>query len=201
MLSLRGSRRLHGLVLLGLLGAGLALTADALWLAGKAKLAQVLLQQAWSDTLAEGGAHKPWPWADHWPVARLEVPGLAVDQIVLAGESGAVLAFAPGQNMQAGEPGGGGTVVISGHRDTHFRFLQDMRPGMQVQVQTPTAVVQYRVRSAVIVDARAVQLPVRGDQEELVLVTCYPFDSLRAGGSLRYLVWADRIGPAEPSHI
>ncbi len=200
MLSLRGSRRLHGLVLLGLLGAGLALTADALWLAGKAKLAQVLLQQAWSDTLAEGGAHKPWPWADHWPVARLEVPGLAVDQIVLAGESGAVLAFAPGQNMQAGAPSGGGTVIISGHRDTHFRFLRDLRPGMLVQVQTQSAAVQYRVRSAVIVDARAVQLPVSGDQEELVLVTCYPFDSLRAGGSLRYLVWADRIGPAEPSH-
>ena len=28
---------------------------------------------------------KPWPWADTWPVARLVVPSLGIDQIVLEG--------------------------------------------------------------------------------------------------------------------
>ena len=190
MLSAYVKRHLHRLVFLGLLASALALTADALWLAGKAKLAQTLLSKAWYATLDDGRQHKPWPWADHWPVARLKVPDLAVDQIVLAGESGPVLAFAPGQNMQADRPGDGGTVVISGHRDTHFRFLKDLRPGMVINVQTRKGSIRYQVRDTAIVDSKISKIPVSRDFEQLVLVTCYPFDSLLAGGSLRYLVWA-----------
>ena len=31
------------------------------------------------------------------------------------------------------------------------------------------------------------------DADQLVLVTCYPFDALRAGGPLRYVVFADPV--------
>jgi sortase A len=192
MLGVELKKHWHRILLLGLLVAGVGLTADALWLAAKAKLAQILLSQAWSATLHDGQQHKPWPWADHWPVARLQVPDLAVDQIVLAGESGAVLAFAPGQNMQGHRPGDGGTIVISGHRDTHFQFLRDLKNGMVINVQTREGIIQYQVRKTAIVDSRNTKIPIEGDLEQLVLVTCYPFDSLLAGGPLRYQVWAEK---------
>ena len=185
-------KRWHQMVLVGLLAAGIVVTADALWLAGKAQLAQVLLSRAWAATLEDGTDQKPWPWADHWPVARLMVPDLSVNQIVLAGDSGAALAFAPGQNALAGKPGEGSAVVFSGHRDTHFRFLKEMAIGMEIDVQTRSQSIRYRVREVSIVDTRKFRIATGGQVELLLLVTCYPFDSLRAGGPLRYVVTAER---------
>jgi hypothetical protein len=34
------------------------------------------------------GEDAAWPWADTWPIARLVVLGLGVDQIVLEGADG-----------------------------------------------------------------------------------------------------------------
>src|SRR5690606_25926119 len=81
-------------VALALCAAGIG--AQPAWLQAKAALAQVLLQSAWSQSRDSGDAVKPWPWADTHPVARLSVPRLAIDQIVLAGDAGRVLAFGPG---------------------------------------------------------------------------------------------------------
>ena len=69
----------------------------------KAWLAPILIQQAWEQTLLSGGeAVKPWPWADTWPVARLWVPALGVERLVLAGDSGNALAFGPGRVQAVG---------------------------------------------------------------------------------------------------
>ena len=58
---------------LGLVGAVLAL--QGAWIPAKARIAQVLLELAWQQSLISGGEKtvKPWSWADTWPVARLEV--------------------------------------------------------------------------------------------------------------------------------
>jgi sortase A len=109
----------------------------------------------------------------------LEVPSQGIDQIVLSGDSGAVLAFAPGENMQA-HRAGGGARIISGHRDTHFRFLQYVR--------------HYRVSHKQIANASTDAINPAAMPGGLVLVTCYPFDALQAGGSERYLVFAHPIG-------
>ena len=67
----------------GLIGLALLLLALGLWqlggaalIHGKAWLAQRLLDRAWAATLAGGHEVKPWPWADTWPVARLQVDTL-----------------------------------------------------------------------------------------------------------------------------
>ena len=49
-------------------------------------ITQVLLERAWTRTLADGGAHRPWAWADTAPVARLTAPAHGIGQIVLAGD-------------------------------------------------------------------------------------------------------------------
>ena len=58
----------------------------------KAWLAQALIAQAWTRTLAGEERAKPWPWADTWPVARLRAPEQDVDLYVLAGADGRTIA-------------------------------------------------------------------------------------------------------------
>ena len=105
----------------------------------KAVLAQILLETAWVETLNGHVEVKPWPWADTWPVSRLTVPRLGIRRIVLAGASGSSLAFGPGLFSGTPLPGSTGNTVVAGHRDTHFRFLQDLKPGDAITIQTPDA--------------------------------------------------------------
>ncbi len=172
--------------------AGGVLLGHGGWIQAKAALAQVLMQHAWTRSLRDGAGHRPWPWADFWPVARLEVPAHDIDLIVLEGDAGNALAFGPGHNPRSGSPASDDTVVISGHRDTHFRFLQQIRPGERVMIQTAQGVRTYRVDHTAVVDARVSRLSVTRGDRRLLLVTCFPFGTLATGGPMRYLVTATR---------
>jgi sortase A len=160
----------------------------------KAWLAPVLIERAWQRTLSGAGWTKPWPWADTWPVARLRVPALGIDLPVLAGDGGHALAFAPGHSLSSATPGAAGRAVIGGHRDTHFAFLRDLTPGERLQLQLPTGEWRhYRVDGGRVVDIRRQALRVQRGRESLLLVTCYPFDTLRSGGPLRFTVAAHPV--------
>ncbi len=185
---------------------GLALVLGGLWQVGwagwihaKAALAQVLLERAWERTLAGERGVRPWPWADTYPVARLEVPALGRRQIVLAGASGRTLAFGPAHLDGTAPPAGRGHTVLSGHRDTHFSFLRDLQPGMVLNIQNSANGWQgYEVTGTGVIDARRARLAADSGRPALTLVTCYPFDTLVPGGPLRFLVHArglDGPGP------
>lgn len=186
-------RRARIALIAALLGGGLRQLGHGLWIPAKARLAQHLLQHAWARTLAGASAVKPWPWADTWPVARLRLPAHGVDLIVLDGVSGRTLAFGPGHMPGTPLPGGaGGVAVIAGHRDTHFRFLRDVQAGDEIVVEAPgRPPVRFRVRQRAVVDARTAVLAAASHAREIVLITCYPFEALRPGGPLRYIVLAE----------
>ncbi|MDX1513770.1 MAG: class GN sortase [Gammaproteobacteria bacterium] len=178
------------------IGAAAIFVAAGLWEGGhgvyihaKAELAQQLMNRAWEETRSSGRPVPPWRWADTWPVARLRVPALGVDQIVLHGETGNVLAFAPGLVSGSAEPGQPGRVVVSGHRDTHFRFLERLVPGDILLLERADGrTIRYRVTGRRIFDVRAPGSPPYPKSAGLSLVTCYPFDALVPGGPLRFLV-------------
>ena len=176
----------------------LALTAwqwgGAGYIHAKACVAQVLLTRAWTQAQATGNAVKPWPWADTAPLAKLEVPRLDISEIVLRGDSGRTLAFGPAWNEGSALPGERGTTVISGHRDTHFSFLQQLRPDDQISLDGVSGRRLYRVTQTRIVDAHATRIDASASDDSLLLVTCYPFDAIAAGGPLRYVVRAEAIG-------
>ena len=160
------------------------------WIHAKAAAAQILLERAWQQTLIDQQQNRPWPWADTWPIAELIVPHLDVSLIVLAGDSGASLAFGPGHSFSSAMPEERGTVLISGHRDTHFRFLENLEQGQRLILKTRTGIHYYTVSSTEIVNSRRYQTETGTD--ELILVTCYPFNSAMTGGRQRYLVHAQR---------
>jgi sortase A len=187
------ARSALGVLAVALAAVGTWQAGHGAWIHGKAWLGQHLLQRAWARTLA-GAAHaRPWPWADTWPVARLRVPAHRVDLVVLDGVSGHALAWAPGHATPSARPGAPGTAIISGHRDTHFRFLERLRAGDEVVVETAgRPPVRFRVREAMVVDARTAVIRSADDGgADLALVTCYPFGALEPGGPLRYVVLAE----------
>ena len=164
---------------------------SASYIHAKAILAQVLLETAWDKTLHGQQEVKPWSWADTWPVSRLNVPGLGIDRIVLAGASGSSLAFGPGHLFGSSLPGKQGNTVIAGHRDTHFKFLKDIKQGELIQLQSLTGeTFQYVVSEAIIVHEKEAEYLANKSENILTLITCYPFNAIRSGGPLRYLVIA-----------
>lgn len=157
----------------------------------KAWIAQQLLNDAWSSRLADGVPVRPWPWADTVPVARLRMDRLAVDQIVLAGASGRVLAFGPGHVSGTAKPGDDGNTVISAHRDTHFRWLRVVEIGDLLTLQAPDGdSLGYRVASMAVHHASDGYLLDPRLGSRLTLITCYPFDALNPGTQRRYVVTA-----------
>ena len=164
------------------------------WIQGKAIIAQYLLNSSWTKTRLDSvnSAYKPWPWADTWPVAKLIVPRLQVEQIILAGDSGSSLAFGPGLSLASVAPNTPGTTLISGHRDTHFQFLKDIQLKDTLYLQTAVQTERYQVYDLQIVDSKNYKVQSYTDEQALVLATCYPFDAITSGGTLRYLVFANK---------
>jgi sortase A len=181
--------------------AGLALTGQGAYIHAKAVLAQVLLERAFTDTLASGRPTKPWSWADTWPVARIEVKRLHASTIALAGSSGQALAFGPGHVELTAEAGERGVAVYAAHRDTHFRFLKDVAIGDEIDVtRSDGNTFRYRADGVSVVRFDASGIDPLSNGHELVLSTCWPFDAVTPGPA-RYVLHATMIGfSGAPDH-
>ena len=187
-----------GLRLLPLLLAaiGLVLLVKAAYIPAKAALAQWLLQRSWAALETGGETAAPWPGADLAPVARLHQPRLGIDQLVLDDASGRSLAFGPGRVAGSVRPGVPGNLVLSGHRDTHFRWLRHLAPGDELLLEAGDGrVLRYRVTDGRVVGADRVDLLDPFGFDGLRLLTCYPFDAVVPGTPLRYLVSARPVPP------
>ena len=172
--------------------AGFGLIGKGTYIHAKAIVAEYLLRSSWQDTIEKGIAIKPWPWADTWPVARMIVPEHGIDLVVLEGASGNVLAFGPGHLTPSSLPGQPGNSIISGHRDTSFRFLERVRVGDRITMQTRDgSMVSFKVIDTQIIDQAVLDLNIKSDIPLLTLSTCYPFDAVIPGGPERYLVFAE----------
>jgi len=177
-----------------ILSVGLCFLVSGSWIQIKAVVAQALLERSWQQTLSHGIPVQPWPWADHWPVAQLKFLRTKSELTVLSGDSGSSLAFAPGWNSKSAKPGEQGVTVISGHRDAHFKILKDIEMGDLIEVVTPQSeTVNYQVKTIEIVDSRVATINTEQSGQTLVLVTCYPFDAIVAGGPLRYVITAKEV--------
>ncbi|PIE46450.1 MAG: class GN sortase [Gammaproteobacteria bacterium] len=144
-------------------------------------LAQYLIEQAWENTLKTQQPTPPWSWADTYPVAKISVPQLGIQQYILAGANGSPLAFAPG--LYAGTkdlttisgqeklP----DTVIAGHHNTHFDFLKQLKYGEVIYFQNMAGENgRYQVNNIQTFDIQQQQLPAYFTGKTIQLVTCQP---------------------------
>jgi sortase A len=180
------------ILLVCLLLAGLAAGGEGLWIFAKARLAQILMEMSWRRALA-GERIKPWPWADTRAIARLTIERDGAAIIVLAGASGRTMAFGPGHLDGTAMPGDAGNCVITAHRDTHFAPLRYVGPGDILSVQRPDGrSVRYRVQATRVVSKSDTSVLRQDARTRLTLITCYPFDAVRPGTPLRWVVVAQK---------
>ena len=144
-------RKILTAISLILFAAGTGLLGGQAWLYAKAQVAKVLISRSFSEYLKAGKPCPPWSWADLHPIARMEVPRLAVERFVLSGASGSSMAFGPGHMDGTALPGEKGNCVLSGHRDTWFAFLEDLEPGDELRLQALSGIRTFSVRSIRIV--------------------------------------------------
>ncbi|HVY83189.1 MAG TPA: class GN sortase [Steroidobacteraceae bacterium] len=191
---------------------GVLALLQAGWIEVKAYAAQALIEAAWKRNQLGAMHARPWPWADTTPVARLTVlerdprstampPEHAVARgaplIVLEGSSGRNLAFGPTHDPASVLPGETGNSVISAHRDTHFKMLKTLALGDRLRVERVGGRVSFfAVTDIRVVDSRTTRIALDAERPRLTLVTCYPFDAIRPGGPLRFVVTADSIAGA-----
>jgi len=181
------------MLIVGLISVSVWQLGETAYIHAKAWLAQRLIAAAWDKSRESGVGVKPWPWADTYPVARIDAPRQRARLMVLSGASGRTLAFGPGHVAGTPLPGENGNSVVSGHRDTHFAFLRELRSGDVLMVQAPSGgVARYVVSAAEVVHRKDMRVLLDAGDDRLTLVTCFPFDSLVPGGSSRYVVVAIR---------
>jgi sortase A len=183
----------RALTAMALLIAGALIAAQALYIPAKAQVAQVLMSNAWAQQLKTGDLARPWPWADFAPTARLSFPTQNRSILAVTDASGESLAFGPTLMAASVKPGARGVAVFAAHRDTHFDFLKDVKPGDVVTVEMRDGPQRFRVTGSQVVrwDVSGIQTH-DGGAPRIALVTCWPLDA-KTPGPMRYVVWAELI--------
>lgn len=198
--------RLKLLALLMMVAGGMLL-GRAAYVAVKAEVAGVLIRRAWDRAVTSGRAQRPWSWADTHPVARLRIPRLGYDEIVLSGATPRTLAFGPAHLLSGARLGEPGNLQVAGHRTSWFRALEGIARGDRIElewVDTRKGLRRrsYRVDVVRITDPSEGELLMDTADDALTLITCYPFGA-RPDSPQRFMVRAVPVPDyrAEPKKV
>ena len=170
-------RWLSGAVIVA--GVGLVLASGASVARGaiardsaRSRWAEVEAARATSSARASVSAGN-WAVASGAPVARLEIPRLNLDEVVVEGVDESALRAGPGHMSGSALPGEKGNSVISAHRDRHFKSLGKIVVGDTILTDASQGKLRWTVSRIRVVDADA---PVLRTSETplLTLTTCWP---------------------------
>lgn len=122
------------------------------------------------------------PVAEGEPTARILIPAIGVDKIVVEGVSLADLKKGPGHYPESPLPGQEGNAAIAGHRTTYgapFNRIDELVAGDEIIVETVQGTFTYLVKEQLIVSPSQVDvLDDKGD-DRLTLTACHPKYSAR----------------------
>jgi sortase A len=107
------------------------------------------------------------------PVARLLIPKIHLDEIVLEGIDDGALNGGPGHYPGSPLPGESGNAIVSAHRDRHFRNLGQLAVGDTVITESGARTTRWVITRRQVVDKdRPVLFPSK--TAVLTLTTCWP---------------------------
>jgi len=107
------------------------------------------------------------------PVARLQIPKIGLDEIVLEGIDDEAMNGGPGHYPGSPLPAGAGNSIISAHRDRHFRNLGQLAIGDTIVTQSGATTVKWVVARRKVVEKDAALL-FPSKERKLTLTTCWP---------------------------
>lgn len=111
-------------------------------------------------------------------MARIRIPDIGLDTIVVTGISRSALRAGPGWDRRTPFPGEPGNATIAGHRTTYgspFRELDKLAPGSRIIVEAPgLPLAVFEVRASLIVEPHDVWVTNQTDGVRLTLTTCHP---------------------------
>ncbi len=123
------------------------------------------------------------------PVARILIPSISVDKVVVEGVDLDDLRKGPGHFTDTPLPGQKGNAAIAGHRTTYgapFGDLDKLKPGDEIRVSTVLGEAVYEVAGTRIVDPEEVEVVGDFGDNRLTLTACHP----KFSAAQRIIVWA-----------
>ena len=140
----------------------------------------------------------PPPPTEGDAVARLRIPRIDVDKIVVEGVQVDDLKRGPGHYPDSPLPGQPGNAAIAGHRTTYgapFNRIDELEQGDEILVTTVQGSFRYEVQRQLIVSPDQVEVLDDFGDSRLTLTACHPKYSARQ----RIIVVASLVGPAAPA--
>lgn len=129
----------------------------------------------WTD---EGIIDKRPPIPHKSPVAKIIIPKIKLNAIVIEGVDAEALKIGPGHIEETARPGEVGNMVISGHRVTYcrpFYYLDQLEPGDKIYIETPQGEkYTYFMHSSKVVAPDDVSVIRPTKDKTLTLTTCNP---------------------------
>lgn len=116
------------------------------------------------------------------PIARIEIPDIGVDKIVVEGVSRGDLRKGPGHYPDTPLPGQPGNASIAGHRTTYgapFHRIDELEMDDEITVTTVQGRFTYRVTGQEIVSPGDVEVIEDQGDDRLTLTSCHPKYSAR----------------------
>lgn len=109
-------------------------------------------------------------------VGILSIPKINAELPIVEGTSEDELEKGVGHYEGTAYPTQKDQILLSGHRDTVFRRMGELKIGDVFIVKLPYGTFEYKIESTKIVDAvdRSI-IKSTAPEEELVVTTCYPF--------------------------
>lgn len=130
-------------------------------------------------------------------VGRLEIARIHLQVMVLKRADAASLRRGAGWIAHTAGPSEIGNMGIAGHRDTHFRPLEQVRKGDRIVLTTVDGErSEYRVDWIAVVSPSHMAVLDSTPNAAVTLVTCYPFDYV-GHAPKRFVVRAIRIPSTE----
>jgi len=127
-------------------------------------------------------------------VANLVIPKLELKYSVYWGTDADTLKRGVGMFVSdlTTAPSGKGHTVLSGHRDTVFTRLGELKTGDKLLVEFDNTLYKYQIKKIWITHKEDRTVIVSKDRPTLTLTTCYPFSMIGKAPD-RYIIQAEMI--------
>jgi sortase A len=160
------------------------------------------LEHEWAEQNTSSASHltQQRPNVVDDGLTRVSIPKIKLDAIVVEGTGHRQLLLGPGHMPDTPLPGEAGNSVLTGHRDTFFRHIYELRKGDQIEIRRRGRLYTYEVTGKKVVKPEDLSVLAQGRDHRLTLITCYPTYYIGPAPD-RLVVFAELANTPAAAHV